>query len=139
VCDEDGPIPTLNMSKTDRNIVACRFLRLAAPGRVFFAQIYPVTGAFAGMKAAGGREKAMRLNLCSPGFGKSGSSKLPNGPHMTLVLNRMAWVAAALTVLAWAMLPTIVRAYPILFPKAPVVDSSTLPPVPFPDGAKPER
>ncbi len=58
---------------------------------------------------------------------------------MIHVLNRLAWVAAALTVLAWTILPTIVSAYPILFPEAPVVNTSTLPPFPSPDGAKPER
>jgi hypothetical protein len=58
---------------------------------------------------------------------------------MIHVLNRLAWVAAALTVLAWTILPTIVSAYPIRFPKAPVVNTSTLTPGPSPDGARPER
>ncbi|MFA8384433.1 MAG: hypothetical protein ACEPO2_02335 [Pelagibaca sp.] len=58
---------------------------------------------------------------------------------MTTSLDRLAWGLALLTVLIWAIVPQMATAYPVMMPKAPVVDSQPLPPVPSNDLAEADR
>ena len=44
------------------------------------------------------------------------------------VVNKMAWFATALTILAWAFVPKIGFANVVMFPSVPVVNVSYLPP-----------
>lgn len=52
------------------------------------------------------------------------------GMLMTTYLNRLAWFAALLTIIAWAFVPRAAMAYPVMFPSVPAVDTLPLPPVP---------
>jgi hypothetical protein len=52
------------------------------------------------------------------------------GMLMTTYLNRLAWFAALLTIFAWAFMPRMAMAYPVMFPTIPVVETMPLPPVP---------
>ncbi|MCK0149013.1 hypothetical protein MWU54_03175 [Marivita sp. S6314] len=57
---------------------------------------------------------------------------------MTENINRLAWFAAALTIIAWAFVPRLVEARPIYFPKIPVIDTTLLPPAGPVDTATPD-
>ncbi|MBO6883062.1 MAG: hypothetical protein JJ869_05700 [Marivita sp.] len=58
---------------------------------------------------------------------------------MTLYLNRLAWFAALLTIIAWAFMPRMAMAYPVMFPKVPEIDSLPLPPMPSTNLAEQDR
>lgn len=52
---------------------------------------------------------------------------------MTTYLNKLAWLVAMLMILAWAFVPRTALAFPVMFPKAPGVETLSLPPVPSND------
>lgn len=58
---------------------------------------------------------------------------------MTIYLNRLAWFAALLTIMAWALAPRMAMAYPVMLPKVPEVDTLPLPPVPSTNLAERDR
>lgn len=53
------------------------------------------------------------------------------GMLMTTYLDRVAWFAALLTILAWAMVPRPALAFPVMLPKVPAVETLPLPPFPL--------
>lgn len=61
------------------------------------------------------------------------------GMLMTIYLNRLAWFAALLTIMAWALAPRMAMAYPVMLPKVPEVDTLPLPPVPSTNLAERDR
>jgi len=50
------------------------------------------------------------------------------GAIMTTNTDILAWLAAALTVLAWAVLPQLAFAKPVMWPDVPPVVTTILPP-----------
>lgn len=58
---------------------------------------------------------------------------------MTFYLNRLAWFVALLMIIAWAFMPRMAMAYPVMFPKVPEVDTLPLPPMPSTNLAEQDR
>jgi hypothetical protein len=88
-------------------------------------------------KAARRREKAISLTPSLRACDRMLAHKLQaisrfdaKGILMTTYLNRIAWFAALLTIIAWAFVPRVALAYPVKFPSIPNVDTLPLPPVP---------
>ena len=58
---------------------------------------------------------------------------------MTINFNKAAWFIAALTILAWAIMPRVAMAMPVRFPELPVLDTIPLPPIPMTNPADTDR
>lgn len=52
---------------------------------------------------------------------------------MTTYLNRLAWLAAMLTIVVWVFVPHMAQAVTVVFPAVPAVETLPLPPVAAPD------
>jgi hypothetical protein len=75
-----------------------------------------------------------------PGCGIFAEDDIHLGAKMLQTLNKIAWFAAALAILAWAFMPNLVSAHTVMMPKVPLVVATALAPptVPAPQTLFPQ-